>query len=301
MEIAQLKNILVTGGCGFIGSSFVHLCVENGYDVLVVDKLTYAGNIENIPVGLPVLVEDICDVTAEDLGEYDYLVNFAAESHVDNSIKDGKPFVRTNIEGTFNLLELARKNDKLKKFIQISTDEVYGDLDELPYDVTKSKINDKLIPSSYYSATKASADLLVESCGKTYGLPYIITRTCNNFGFRQYDEKFIPTIIRSIKQDKPIPVYGDGLQKREWIWVEDNVNAIMKIIKFSETSYQTHYHIGSGDVLTNMDIINMVGTILNKTPRYEFVTDRLGHDRMYSLQSNNKITKHLFEYLKEKI
>jgi len=294
-------RIVVTGGCGFIGSSFVHLCVENGYDVLVVDKLTYAGNIENIPVGLPVLVEDICDVTAEDLGEYDYLVNFAAESHVDNSIKDGKPFVRTNIEGTFNLLELARKNDKLKKFIQISTDEVYGDLDELPYDVTKSKINDKLIPSSYYSATKASADLLVESCGKTYGLPYIITRTCNNFGFRQYDEKFIPTIIRSIKQDKPIPVYGDGLQKREWIWVEDNVNAIMEIIKFSETSYQTHYHIGSGDVLTNMDIINMVGTILNKTPRYEFVTDRLGHDRMYSLQSNNKITKHLFEYLKEKI
>jgi len=294
-------RIVVTGGCGFIGSSFVHLCVENGYDVLVVDKLTYAGNIENIPVGLPVLVEDICDVTAEDLGEYDYLVNFAAESHVDNSIKDGKPFVRTNIEGTFNLLELARKNDKLKKFIQISTDEVYGDLDELPYDVTKSKINDKLIPSSYYSATKASADLLVESCGKTYGLPYIITRTCNNFGFRQYDEKFIPTIIRSIKQDKPIPVYGDGLQKREWIWVEDNVNAIMEIIKFSETSYQTHYHIGSGDVLTNMDIINMVGTILNKTPRYEFVTDRLGHDRMYSLQSNNKVTKHLFEYLKEKI
>ena len=294
-------RIVVTGGCGFIGSSFVHLCVENGYDVLVIDKLTYAGNIENIPAGISVLVEDICDVTQEDLGEYDYLVNFAAESHVDNSIKDGKPFVRTNIEGTFNLLELARKNDKLKKFIQISTDEVYGDLDELPYDVTKSKINDKLIPSSYYSATKASADLLVESCGKTYGLPYIITRTCNNFGFRQYDEKFIPTIIRSIKQDKPIPVYGDGLQKREWIWVEDNVNAIMEIIKFSENSYQTHYHIGSGDVLTNMDIINMVGTILNKTPRYEFVTDRLGHDRMYSLQSNNKITKHLFEYLKEKI
>ncbi len=294
-------RIVVTGGCGFIGSSFVHLCVENGYDVLVVDKLTYAGNIENIPVGLPVLVEDICDVTAEDLGEYDYLVNFAAESHVDNSIKDGKPFVRTNIEGTFNLLELARKNDKLKKFIQISTDEVYGDLDELPYDVTKSTTKDKLNPSSYYSATKASADLLVESCGRTYGLPYIITRTCNNFGFRQYDEKFIPTIIRSIKQDKPIPVYGDGLQKREWIWVEDNVNAIMQIIKFSENSYKTHYHIGSGDVLTNMDIINMVGTILNKTPRYEFVTDRLGHDRMYSLQSNNKITKHLFEYLKETI
>lgn len=294
-------RIVVTGGCGFIGSSFVHLCVENGYDVLVVDKLTYAGNIENIPVGLPVLVEDICDVTAEDLGEYDYLVNFAAESHVDNSIKDGKPFVRTNIEGTFNLLELARKNDKLKKFIQISTDEVYGDLEDLSWEVTKSTTKDKLNPSSYYSATKASADLLVESCGRTYGLPYIITRTCNNFGFRQYDEKFIPTIIRSIKQDKPIPVYGDGLQKREWIWVEDNVNAIMEIIKFSETSYKTHYHIGSGDVLTNMDIINMVGTILNKTPRYEFVTDRLGHDRMYSLQSNNKVTKHLFEYLKEKI
>jgi dTDP-glucose 4,6-dehydratase len=294
-------RIVITGGCGFIGSSFAHLCIIKNHDVLIIDKLTYAGNIENAPMKADILVKDICDVTAEDLGEYDYLVNFAAESHVDNSIKDGKPFVRTNIEGTFNLLELARKNDKLKKFIQISTDEVYGDLEDLSWEVTKSTTKDKLNPSSYYSATKASADLLVESCGRTYGLPYAITRTCNNFGFRQYDEKFIPTIIYSIREDKSIPIYGDGLQKREWIWVEDNVNAIMDIIEFDENSYKTHYHIGSGDVLTNMDIINMVGTILNKTPRYEFVTDRLGHDRMYSLQSNNRITKTLFEYLKETI
>lgn len=294
-------RIVITGGCGFIGSSFAHLCIIQNHDVLIIDKLTYAGNIENAPMKADILVKDICDVTAEDLGEYDYLVNFAAESHVDNSIKDGKPFVRTNIEGTFNLLELARKNDKLKKFIQISTDEVYGDLEDLSWEVTKSTTKDKLNPSSYYSATKASADLLVESCGRTYGLPYAITRTCNNFGFRQYDEKFIPTIIYSIREDKSIPIYGDGLQKREWIWVEDNVNAIMDIIEFDENSYKTHYHIGSGDVLTNMDIIDMVGTILNKTPRYEFVTDRLGHDRMYSLQSNNRITKTLFEYLKETI
>ena len=124
-------KIVVTGGCGFIGSSFVHLCIQRGHEVLVVDKLTYAGNINNIPQNTTILKKDICDVTESDIGKYDYLVNFAAESHVDKSIRDGKPFVKSNINGTFNLLEIARKNQNLKKFVQISTDEVYGDLDIL--------------------------------------------------------------------------------------------------------------------------------------------------------------------------
>ena len=291
-------RIVVTGGCGFIGSSFVHLCKNLGHEVLVIDKMTYASNEDWLPTDTELLVSDICDVTENDLGEYDYLVNFAAESHVDNSIKDGKPFVKTNIEGTYNLLELARKNKKLKKFVQISTDEVYGDLDKL--DIEASFEQNFLYPSSYYSATKASADMLVFSCGHTFGLPYVITRTCNNFGDRQHNEKFIPTIMKSIKEDKPIPVYGDGKQIREWIWVEDNVKEILKLMLYKEGTY----NIGSGDCLQNIDIIKHIGDLIGKEPKYEFVEDRKGHDRRYTLDTDfekPKITKTLFKYLEEKI
>tara|TARA_R100000005_G_C4997947_1_gene204660 strand:+ start:1875 stop:2753 length:879 start_codon:yes stop_codon:yes gene_type:complete len=291
-------RIVVTGGCGFIGSSFVHLCKNLGHEVLVIDKMTYASNEDWLPMDTELLVSDICDVTESDLGEYDYLVNFAAESHVDNSIKDGKPFVKTNIEGTYNLLELARKNKKLKKFVQISTDEVYGDLDKL--DIEASFEQNFLYPSSYYSATKASADMLVFSCGHTFGLPYVITRTCNNFGDRQHNEKFIPTIMKSIKEDKPIPVYGDGKQIREWIWVEDNVKEILKLMLYKEGTY----NIGSGDCLQNIDIIKHIGDLIGKEPKYEFVEDRKGHDRRYTLDTDfekPKITKTLFKYLEEKI
>ena len=291
-------RIVVTGGCGFIGSSFVHLCKNLGHEVLVIDKMTYASNEDWLPTDTELLVSDICDVTENDLGEYDYLVNFAAESHVDNSIKDGKPFVKTNIEGTYNLLELARKNKKLKKFVQISTDEVYGDLDKL--DIEASFEQNFLYPSSYYSATKASADMLVFSCGHTFGLPYVITRTCNNFGDRQHNEKFIPTIMKSIKEDKPIPVYGDGKQIREWIWVEDHVKEILKLLLYKEGTY----NIGSGDCLQNIDIIKHIGDLIGKEPKYEFVEDRKGHDRRYTLDTDfekPKITKTLFKYLEEKI
>ena len=287
-------RIVVTGGAGFIGSSFVHLCVKHGYDVLVVDKFTYAADIKNLPQTLDVfdvIIKDICDVTPEDLGDYDYLVNFAAESHVDNSIKDGRPFVRTNVEGTFNLLECARQNPKLKRFVQISTDEVYGDLEDSMY--LESETHDRLIPSSYYSSTKAAADLLVQSCGRTYGLPYIITRTCNNFGVRQHGEKFIPTIIRSIKEGNLVPVYGDGQQSREWIWVEDNVRAIFDLMV--KNPDDTIHHIGSGYTMKNIDIVKMAGGVC------DFVEDRLGHDRKYKLQSNNKTTLTLEEYIKEQI
>jgi len=292
-------RIVVTGGLGFIGSSFVDLCKNLGYEVLVVDKETYAANIDWLPDDTDCIIDDICNTTEFDLEEYDYLVNFAAESHVDNSIKDGKPFVKTNVEGTYNLLELARKNKNLKKFVQISTDEVYGDLDM--FNIDASFEQNFLYPSSYYSATKASADMLVYSCGHTYGLPYIITRTCNNFGIRQHKEKFIPTIINSIKNDKPIPVYGDGKQIREWIWVEDNVKQILKLMLEPDTGT---FNIGSGDCLQNIDIIKHIGDLIGKEPKYEFVKDRLGHDRRYTLDTDfvkPKITKTLFEYLEERI
>lgn len=290
-------RIVVTGGLGFIGSSFVDLCVSKGIEVLVIDKMTYASNEDWLPIDTELLVSDICDVTEEDLGEYDYLVNFAAESHVDRSIKDGLPFVKSNIQGTYNLLELARKNPKLKKFVQISTDEVYGDLEFLFVDEVDE--THELKPSSYYSSTKASADLIVQSCGHTYGLPYLITRTCNNFGIRQHSEKFIPTIIDCIKNKKEIPMYGDGKQVREWIWVEDNVRQVFRYMLDSDEGIR---NIGSKERLTNKDIIQQVGEILNTEPLITSVEDRLGHDRRYGLKTNYKetpITKTLFEYVSE--
>ncbi len=293
-------RIVITGGFGFIGSSFVHLCVDKGYDVLVLDKNTYAGDIKNIPQSLDksdILIKDICDVTPADLGAYDYIVNFAAESHVDNSIKDGSPFVRTNVEGTFNLLECAKQNPKFKRFIQISTDEVYGDLQKLNKD--HAMVGDPLHPSSYYSSTKAAADLIVQSCGITFGLPYIITRTCNNFGVRQHKEKFIPKIIHNIRNKIAIPVYGDGMQIREWIWVEDNVKSILDVMFSGEVNQI--YHIGSEFRSTNIGIVNKIGELLGETPKFEFVKDRLGHDRKYSLQSDNATTKNLHQYLSENI
>ena len=293
-------RIVVTGGAGFIGSSFVNLSGEKGYEVLVVDNLTYAGDLENIcSVNYRVLVKDICDVTADDLGEYDYLINFAAESHVDNSIEDGRPFVRTNIEGTFNLLELARKNKNLKKFIQISTDEVYGDLKDLKMRYAQEQ--SPLRPSSYYSSTKAAADMLVQACARTYNLPYLITRTCNNFGSNQHKEKFIPVIIDNVINEKPIPVYGDGQQSREWIWVEDNVNHIYNLMVSDYTGTQ---NIGSKYSYRNLQIINMVSKIVGKKVNYKFVADRLGHDKLYRVKSQYdqpKITKTLQEFLKEEI
>ena len=290
-------RIVVTGGLGFIGSSFVDLCVEKGIEVLVVDKMTYAANEDWLPLDTECLIEDICDLKAKDLGEYDYLVNFAAESHVDRSIKDGLPFVKSNIEGTFNLLELARKNPKLKKFVQISTDEVYGDLEYLF--VNEVDETQELKPSSYYSSTKASADLIVQSCGHTYGLPYLITRTCNNFGIRQHSEKFIPTIIDCIKNKKEIPMYGDGKQIREWIWVEDNVRQVFRYMLDSDVGIR---NIGSKERLTNKHIIQQVGEIMDTEPLITSVEDRLGHDRQYGLKTKyneTPITKTLFQYVSE--
>jgi dTDP-glucose 4,6-dehydratase len=279
-------RIIVTGGFGFIGSEFVNTIGRKNpnAEVLVVDNLTYAADARRVNVpNIDFLNMDICDVTAEDLGSYDYIVHFAAESHVDNSIKDGKPFVRTNVEGTFNLLECARQNKDLKKFIHISTDEVYGDMDDICWDA-ESNETFGLKGSSYYSATKAASDLLVEAAGRTFGLPYLITRTCNNYGSKQNAEKFIPKIIKSIAEDLIIPVYGDGNQIREWIDVEDNTQILYNLM-LSEEQGEV-YNIGSGERYENIEIVNMIGEMLGKKPKFEFVADRLGHDRRYAVDSS---------------
>jgi dTDP-glucose 4,6-dehydratase len=303
-------KVVVTGGAGFIGSAFINHLLDNfECNVLCVDKLTYAGLRENIKHNVSFLQKDICDVTSEDLGEFDYIVHFAAESHVDNSISNGLPFVRTNVEGTFNLIEISRKNKNLKKFIHISTDEVYGDMDEHFSINHIAKEEDDLKPSSYYSATKAASDMLVLSANRTYGLPYLITRTCNNFGEHQFEEKFLPTIARSIKEDKPIPVYGDGKQVREWMYVYDNVKVICDLM-FDDTVVNQVMNIGTGFRIKNLDIINKIASILDKDVQIKHIEDRLGHDKKYGLfskkmmwfyQNKGEITnfKNLYDYLEE--
>jgi dTDP-glucose 4,6-dehydratase len=303
-------RVVVTGGAGFIGSAFINHLLDNfECDVLCVDKLTYAGSKTNIKHNVSFLQKDICDVTSDELGEFDYMVHFAAESHVDNSISNGLPFVRTNVEGTFNLIEISRKNKNLKKFIHISTDEVYGDMDEHFAINYTAKEGDDLKPSSYYSATKAASDMLVLSANRTYGLPYLITRTCNNFGEHQFEEKFLPTIARSISEGKPIPVYGDGKQVREWMYVYDNVKVICDLM-FDDTVINRVMNIGTSFRVTNLNIINKIASILNKEVQIKHVEDRLGHDRKYGLYSksmmdyyrNNDKTiefKNLYDYLEE--
>lgn len=292
-------RIIVTGGAGFIGSHFINLIGSQNptIEIVLVDKLTYASNLNNLNVKVKFIKKDICDIVAEDLGIYDYLINFAAESHVDNSIKNGKPFVKTNVEGTFNLLEVARRNPQLKRFIQISTDEVYGDMD----DYNKNAIADETFPligSSYYSSTKASADLLVQAAGRTYGLPYLITRTCNNYGKNQHTEKLLPTIINSVKNNFPIPIYGDGKNIREWIHADDNSNFIWSLIQSQQKGV---YNISSGERYTNLEIIEIIENILGYKLNLEFVEDRKGHDRRYGLTSKHSIPlKYSLEkYLKE--
>ena len=297
-------KIVVTGGCGFIGSSFVNYLHKNvECEILVIDKLTYAANPKLIPSDVELLKADICKIEEEDIYDADYIVNFAAESHVDNSISNGKPFIKTNVMGTYNLLDIATKLPRLKKFVQISTDEVYGDMESRR--IMEADEHTSLKPSSNYSATKAAADHLVEAAGRTYGLPYLITRTCNNYGENQNSEKFLPTIVDSINLGNAVPLYGDGKQIREWIWVEDNVRLVYDLM-ISETGI---WNIGSGDSWSNRSIIQQIGVILNKKVNYNHVEDRLGHDRRYSIdftklqllkKDYNLTTKTLEKFLTEK-
>jgi len=282
-------KVLVTGGCGFIGSHFVELLLANGYKVL--DALTYAGkeeNVEKINESYTFIHGDICDEktvkTIYRAFRPDFVVNLAAETHVDNSIVDDKDFIRTNVEGTRVLLRSALGAGSVKKFVQVSTDEVYG---SLPLDTLETKHSpftesSKIDPSSSYSASKAAAEFLTFSYYKTFGLPVVVTRCCNNYGPRQDLEKFIPTIIKRILDGHPIPVYGKGLNVREWIYVKDHVEALLNALSGKPGEA---YNIGSGVELCNIHMVKEIIGIMERG-KYEFVPDRLGHDLRYALDSS---------------
>lgn len=279
-------KLLVTGGAGFIGSNFVHYALTEhpDWEITNLDKLTYAGNLENLKdiqdqPGYHFVKGDIADRKFVDklLGQgFDVIVNFAAESHVDRSILDASPFIETNIKGTQILLEGARQY-KLGRFIQVSTDEVYGSIDSGRFTEEST-----LSPNSPYSASKTAADLLCRAYFKTHRLPAIITRCTNNLGPYQFPEKLIPLVITNALEDKPVPVYGDGLNIRDWIFVVDHCRALDVVIQKGQPG--EIYNIGSGNEKTNLELIRKLLELLDKPQGLiQFVTDRPAHDRRYAL------------------
>lgn len=280
-----MKRLLITGGAGFIGSNFIrHILTKyDGYHVTNIDKLTYCGNLENLrDVGknknYKFIKGDIAniDLVNKLTRKTDILINFAAETHVDRSIKDSAAFVKTNVFGTHALLAAANKNG-VKLFIQISTDEVYGSIADGHF-----KEDDALQPNSPYSASKASGDLIARSYFVTYKLPVIITRSSNNFGPYQYPEKIIPLFITNALQNKKLPLYADGMNVRDWLFVIDNCEAIDVVVhrgKPGET-----YNIGGGSEITNLELTHTILALLGKNKSLiEFVKDRPGHDKRYAL------------------
>jgi len=292
----KFKTLLVTGGAGFIGSNFIHHIAENhtGYRIINLDKLTYAGNLENLRdmEGNPnyeFIKGDIADRQLVDnifkSNIIDVVVNFAAESHVDRSIEDPGIFIQTDIYGTYVLLEAIREYEG-GIFLQISTDEVYGSIE-----FGSSKESDILKPNSPYSASKAGAEMIVRSFYKTYGVPIIVTRTSNNFGPYQHPEKLIPLFITNLIDDKKVPLYGDGMNIRDWIYVNDNCAALDLILHNGEIG--EIYNIGAGNEKPNIWITWKILELLGKTEEMiNPVQDRLGHDRRYSLDCS-KLKKEL--------
>jgi dTDP-glucose 4,6-dehydratase len=284
----DIRTILVTGGCGFIGSNFVRYMLRNSdYRVINVDKLTYAGNLENLTdisdqPTYEFVRGDIADKTLIDglaSKGFDAIINFAAESHVDRSIEDSRVFIETNVLGTQVLLEAAR-NYGISRFIQISTDEVYGSLGPTGAFTETSPI----APNSPYSASKTAADLLVRAYHKTYGLPCIITRCSNNYGPYQFPEKLIPLMISNALEGEPLPVYGDGMNVRDWIYVEDHCRAIDLIMH--EGREGEVYNIGANNEVPNIEIVQIILRQLGKPDSLiKFVEDRPGHDRRYAIDS----------------
>jgi len=281
-------KILVTGGAGFIGSSFVRYVLRKRPDIKVVnyDQLTYAGNLRNLDdvagdprytfvrgdIANPAQVEALCGAH-----HFNAVVNFAAETHVDRSIIDAAPFVRTNIEGTRCLLEAARKQ-AVSKFVQISTDEVYGSLGP----TGSFREDTPLDPTSPYSATKAAADLLVLAYHKTHGLPALITRCTNNYGPYQFPEKLIPLLITNAMENRALPIYGDGLNIREWIFADEHSRAVL--IALERGNPGEVYNIGSGYERTNLEVVREILRLMNKPESLiQFIKDRPGHDRRYSI------------------
>ena len=292
-------KVLVTGGAGFIGSNFIRFLLENNNEVVVVniDKLTYAGNLENLKdvelnyKGRYYFVKgDICDKRVVknifEEHDFDYVLNFAAESHVDRSIDTPEVFLTTNILGTQVLLN-ASMDSEVKKFIQISTDEVYGSLG----DTGKFTETTPLAPNSPYSASKAAADLLVRAYYKTYGFAGIITRCSNNYGPYQFPEKLIPLLISNAFEDRELPIYGDGKNIRDWIYVLDHCSALLKILTDGKPG--EIYNIGGSQEMMNIDVVKTLLKLLKKPESLiKFVKDRPGHDRRYAIDST-KIQKEL--------
>lgn len=297
-----MKNMLITGGSGFIGTNFIqYLLEESDYKgrVVNVDKLTYAGNPENLvdiekkfPNHYTFIKADICDyesmVAVFDRHEIDTVCHFAAESHVDRSIVRPNAFIKTNIVGTFNLLEVARANqNRLQLFHHVSTDEVFGSLGKDGYFTEKTSYK----PNSPYSASKAGSDHLARAYNKTFDLPVTISNCSNNYGPYQFPEKLIPLMVLNALEGKPLPVYGDGKNIRDWLYVRDHCIAIWEIMKQGKRGET--YNIGGDNELENISLVEMICDILDemqedkgKQPRRELITyvkDRLGHDRRYAI------------------
>lgn len=292
-----MTTILVTGGCGFIGSHFVRLLLQQtAWRVVNLDKLTYAGNRENLS-GVEegsryrFVQGDIADRILVDTLLHEErpsaVVNFAAESHVDRSILDASPFLQTNLIGVQVLLE-ATRGSKLDRFLQISTDEAYGDADgKEPFHEASP-----LTPSSPYAASKAAADLLCLAYRRTFGLPILIARSSNNYGPYQFPEKFIPVLIRNGLRGEALPIYGDGLQRRDWLYVEDNCRALLKVLEKGRLG--TIYNVGTGEERTNREMATALCRLLAEEAsldlsqlqgRMTFVSDRPGHDRRYAMRT----------------
>ena len=288
-------RLLVTGGAGFIGSNFVRRTVDGTLSgisaITVLDKLTYAGTLKNLsslPHGSYRFVQgDICDTELVHrlAKEHDVIVNFAAESHVDRSITGAKDFVETNVLGTQNLLDAALKNE-IKTFIQISTDEVYGTISEGSWSE-----DFPLLPNSPYSASKASADLIARSYNRTFGLDVRTTRCSNNYGPHQFPEKVIPLFVTNLIEGKKVPLYGKGLNVRDWLHVDDHCRGIHAVLMKGKAG--EIYNIGGGEELTNKELTSMILTKMGKNDSsIEYVQDRLGHDLRYSV-SIEKISREL--------
>ena len=283
-----MTRYLVTGGAGFIGSNYIHYLFDKYKDdieIINLDKLTYAGNLDNLKdiahkPNYQFVQGDICDtkIVDEVMSKVDIVVNFAAESHVDRSIGSPDAFIQTDIYGAFVLLESAKKHS-IKKFIQISTDEVYGSILKGSF-----KETDLLEPSSPYSASKAGADRLAFSYYVTYDLPVVITRCSNNYGPYQFPEKLIPLFITNAMEGKSLPIYGDGKNVRDWIYVLDHCDAIDFLIENGENGQA--YNIGAGNERMNIEITDLILKELDKPENLKtYINDRLGHDRRYSLDS----------------
>jgi dTDP-glucose 4,6-dehydratase len=280
-------RFFVTGGAGFIGSHFVRMLLNQTSSevskVTVCDKFTYSGN-ENNLIGaaedqrFSLIRGDICDMEMmrKVLASHDVVVHFAAESHVDRSIQSANPFIVTNVLGTQTLLEASRQNG-ISTFVHVSTDEVYGSIDAGSWTEDQP-----LLPNSPYSASKASSDLVARAFHKTYGMDIRITRCSNNFGTHQYPEKMIPLFITNLIDDKKVPLYGDGLNVRDWLHVEDHCQGIFLVAQKGRSG--EIYNIGGGTELTNLELTEQILNLFNKSRNdIEIVPDRLGHDRRYSV------------------